>query len=69
MLPPETNGALDLATVIRKEKGQWVVYLEATFVDRVRVLRLKAYRTERLAEIAAREVRRVANRPPPTAWG
>jgi hypothetical protein len=64
MLPPEADDALAIATYVRQEKGRWVVYAEVTFTDTVRRFRLNDYRTKRHAEIAARCIRRGADRPP-----
>ncbi|WP_457654629.1 AP2 domain-containing protein [Rhodocaloribacter sp.] len=55
--------ALAIATYVREEKGQWVVYAEVTFPDVVRRFRINAYRTQRRAEIAATWIKRGADRP------
>lgn len=64
MLPPETDEALAIGTYVRCEQGRWVVYAEVTFTDQVRIFRLRDYRSERRAEMAARCIRRGADRPP-----
>ncbi|NOK80946.1 MAG: hypothetical protein GFH27_549287n27 [Chloroflexi bacterium AL-W] len=61
-LPPGyPDQALDVTTSVEYERGQWVVYLEVMFWDAIRRFRIEAYRTERLAHIAAEYMRRYAD--------
>ena len=67
--PPATpdipDDAIGVTTLIGREGGQWVVYLEVAFRDGVRRHRIQSYRTERLARIAADVIRRGAMRDRP----
>jgi hypothetical protein len=61
--------ALTAETFVVCERGQWVVYLEVTFWDEIRRHRIEAYRSERLARVAADWIKRAAQRElphPPT---
>lgn len=52
--PTETSEEpLGASTLIGFEQGQWVVYLNVEYRDKVRRHRFQAYRTERKARIAA----------------
>lgn len=65
--PPDGFGdeALAVQTFVEHERGQWVVYIEVTFWDEVRRHRIQAYRSERLANIAAEWIGRGAQRDLP----
>jgi len=56
---------LGVTTLIGYERGEWVVYLEIAFPDGVRRHRIRAYRTRRMAEMAADMYRRGAMRDIP----
>lgn len=63
------HAALTAETFVVCERGQWVVYLEVTFWDEIRRHRIEAYRSERLARVAADWIKRAAQRElphPPT---
>jgi hypothetical protein len=59
------DDALGVTTLIGRERGQWVVYLEVAFRDGVRRHRIQAYPTEAKARIAADMIRRAALRDSP----
>jgi len=54
--------ALCFASYVRKEQGQWVVYVEVTFPDVIRRFKINTYRTRRRAEIAAHWIKRGADK-------
>jgi hypothetical protein len=60
-----SDHALDVQTLVEYERGQWVVYIEVLFWDETRRHRIQAYRTERLARIAADWIKRGAQRELP----
>jgi hypothetical protein len=65
--PPEgfRDEALAVHTFVTYERGQWWVHMEITFWDTVKRYRIAAYRSERLARIAAEWMRRGAARELP----
>lgn len=56
---------LSVRTLIGYEQGQWVVYVEMAYPDEVRRHRIRAYRTERQARLAADLYLRTAMRDRP----
>lgn len=68
-LPGFAERALEVRTLVLRERGQWVVYLDVMFWQETRRFRIQAYRNERLARLAAETIRRIADRDlpaPPT---
>jgi hypothetical protein len=63
--PANQEDALGVTTLIGKEHGQWVLYLEVAFADGVRRHRIQAYRSERQAQVAATHILRGALRDRP----
>lgn len=66
------NKALLAETFVVKEKGQWAVYIEVLFDDDVVRYKVGEYFTKQKADIAAKYIRRVANKDlphPPDALG
>ncbi len=65
--PPDgfNDEALAAQTSVAYERGQWVVYLEVIFWDETRRHRIEAYRSERMARVAADWIRRAAQRDLP----
>jgi hypothetical protein len=65
-LPPGAwEQALDMKTFVEYERGQWVVYMDVMFWNETRRFRIEAYRSERLAQLAAAIIHRYADRDPP----
>ncbi len=62
--PPSDRGrpAIGVETFVREESGQWVVDIAVAFPDGVVRRTVNTYRSRRHAEIAARGVRRAADR-------
>jgi hypothetical protein len=63
--PSNLEDAISVTTLIGKESGQWVLYLEVAFADGVRRHRIQAYRSEQQARVAATYVLRGALRDKP----
>lgn len=63
MEPAFEQDALAVNTYVLPEHGQWVVYVEVVFPNMVRRHRINAYRTPGRAELAARWIKRGADRP------
>ncbi len=57
--------ALLAETFVEEEKGQWIVYIEVIFKDCVVRKEVGRYFTKERAEIAAKYIRRVANKDLP----
>jgi hypothetical protein len=61
-----TDGrALGVETVVVPERGQWAVDIIVVFPDGVVRRRIATYRTEALARISAKYIRRAAERDIP----
>jgi hypothetical protein len=63
--PSNLEDALNVTTLIGKERGQWVLYLEVAFADRVIRHRIQAYRSEQQAKVAATHILRGTLRDTP----
>lgn len=61
-----TERALSVETVIVPEKGLWAVDIIVIFPDGVVRRRIDTYRTETLAKISAKYIRRAAERELPS---
>lgn len=59
------DDALGVTTLIGYERGRWVVYIEVAFADGVRRHRIQDYASERMARLAADQMRRGALRDRP----
>jgi hypothetical protein len=61
--------AISARAYVERERGEWVVYLEVLFLNEVVTRRIGAFRSQQLAETAARWMGWNANRDlgsPPT---
>jgi len=56
------DNALDVHTVVSAERGQWVVEIVVIFADGVVRKRISTYHTRAQAELAARLIKRGAER-------
>ncbi|MGV0849629.1 hypothetical protein [Mycolicibacterium phlei] len=54
--------ALSVDTVVVEERGQWAVDIVMVFGDGIVRKRIETYRTKNLAEIAAKLIKRAAER-------
>jgi hypothetical protein len=54
--------ALSVDTVVVEERGQWAVDIVVVFGDGIVRKRIETYRTKNLAEIAAKLIKRAAER-------
>lgn len=54
--------AFSVETVVVEERGQWAVDIVVVFADGIVRKRIETYRTRNLAEIAAKLIRRAAER-------
>ncbi|AMO62900.1 Uncharacterised protein [Mycolicibacterium phlei] len=57
-----TDDALSVDTVVVEVRGQWAVDIIVVFADGIVRKRIETYRTKNLAEIAAKLIKRAAER-------
>jgi hypothetical protein len=61
----EDNHAISVETEVIPERGQWAVDIVVLFTDGVVRRRVETYRTEALAAISAKYIKRAAEREIP----